>query len=120
MNRPPLPHSPPSSNTTDSYETVLYVVKAPRKGGIQPQLHQCYVRARGVCNRSIVPSRRDRTHPLRPYRATAPKAPPQAITKTGMGLRVKNNPARTPDLNGRCWTRTSDPIDVSDVLCQLS
>ena len=22
--------------------------------------------------------------------------------------------------HGRCWTRTSDPIDVSDVLCQLS
>ncbi len=23
-------------------------------------------------------------------------------------------------LDGRCWTRTSDPIDVSDVLYQLS
>lgn len=32
----------------------------------------------------------------------------------------KENPALEPDLHGRCWTRTSDPYDVSVVLCQLS
>jgi hypothetical protein len=34
--------------------------------------------------------------------------------------RKHKDPANSPDLHGRCWTRTSDPYDVSVVLCQLS
>ena len=33
----------------------------------------------------------------------------------------KKGPGILPGpFHGRCWTRTSDPIDVSDVLYQLS
>lgn len=47
------------------------------------------------------------------------KAYPKVTLKVGEGRDKKTRLSRRV-FHGRCWTRTSDPIDVSDVLCQLS